>query len=67
MKKAAQTYLKYLAYSLFVSIGTLGKSPLDFTSHDVKQVLNAVWFSLLPVIIKAVNPKDASFGVVSDK
>ena len=62
LDKAMAVYAKYLIYSAFVAIGTIGKSPLDFTSHDWKSAANALWFSLVPVIIKAVNPNDASFG-----
>jgi len=49
---------KYLVYSAVMAIGIIGKSPLDFTSHDWKQTVNAVWISLVPVIIKWANPKD---------
>jgi hypothetical protein len=41
-----------------MAIGIIGKSPLDFTGHDWKQTINAVWISLVPVIIKWANPKD---------
>jgi hypothetical protein len=49
---------KYVAYSAIMAIGIIGKSPLDFTAHDWKQTFNAVWISLVPVIIKWANPKD---------
>lgn len=56
--KVFEIWAKYLVYSLITAIGIIGKSPLDFTSHDWKQTLNAVWLSLVPVIIKWANPKD---------
>ena len=49
---------KYLVYSAVMSVGIIGKSPLDFNGHDWKQTVNAVWISLVPVIIKWANPKD---------
>ena len=57
-KKVLETWLKYLVYSFITAIGIIGKSPLDFTGHDWKQCVNAVWISLVPVIIKWANPKD---------
>jgi hypothetical protein len=63
MKKALVTYAKYLAYAVFVSITAIGKSPLEFTKHDLIMVANSAWASLLPIIIKAVNPKDPDFGI----
>jgi hypothetical protein len=57
-KKIVETWGKYLVYSFVMAIGIIGKSPLDFTGHDWKQCINAVWISLVPVIIKWANPKD---------
>ena len=56
--KVFEIWAKYLVYSLVTAIGIIGKSPLDFTAHDWKQSINAVWISLVPVIIKWANPKD---------
>jgi len=56
--KIFEVWGKYLVYSAMMAIGIIGKSPLDFTSHDWKQTVNAVWISLVPVIIKWANPKD---------
>jgi hypothetical protein len=63
MKKVVETWGKYFGYTLFVSMATLGKSPFDYSAADWKGLANAVWLALLPVVIKALNPKDASFGV----
>lgn len=57
-KKVLETWFKYLVYSFITAIGIIGKSPLDFSGHDWKQCINAVWISLVPVIIKWANPKD---------
>lgn len=56
--KMLETWFKYLVYSFITAIGIIGKSPLDFSSHDWKQCVNAVWISLVPVIVKWANPKD---------
>ena len=56
--KVFEIWGKYLAYSMITAIGVIGKSPLEFSGHDWKQCLNAVWLSLVPVIIKWANPKD---------
>ena len=56
--KMLETWFKYLVFSFISAIGIIGKSPLDFTSHDWKQCVNAIWISLVPVIIKWANPKD---------
>ena len=56
--KIIETWSKYLVFSFITAIGIIGKSPLDFTGHDWKQCINAVWISLVPVIIKWANPKD---------
>lgn len=67
MEKIIKTWGKYFAYTVFVSMATLGKSPLDYVAADWKGLANAVWLALLPVVIKALNPKDDSFGVKSGK
>ena len=56
--KIFEVWGKYLVYSAVMAIGIIGKSPLDFSVHDWKQTINAVWISLVPVIIKWANPKD---------
>ena len=56
--KIFEVWGKYLTYSAVMAVGIIGKSPLDFTGHDWKQTVNAVWISLVPVIIKWANPKD---------
>jgi hypothetical protein len=56
--KLFEVWGKYLVYSAIMAIGIIGKSPLDFTGHDWKQTVNAVWISLVPVIIKWANPND---------
>jgi len=67
MKVALQTYAKYLVYSLLSATVVIGKSPLNFTKSDLVHIVNAAWFSVLPVIVKAVNPKDPSLGLGSQK
>ena len=49
---------KYLAYSAITAIATIGKSPLDFSSHDWKMTANGIWIAIVPVVLKWANPKD---------
>ena len=56
--KVLEIWGKYLVFSLITAIGVIGKSPLDFSTHDWKQCINAIWISLVPVIVKWANPKD---------
>ena len=44
--KMFEVWGKYLVYSAVMAVGIIGKSPLDFTGHDWKQCVNAIWISL---------------------
>lgn len=66
-KAIAVTWAKYFAYTVFVGMATLAKSPIDYTSHDLKQLANGVWFAILPVIVKALNPGQTAFGIGANK
>ena len=67
MKVALQTYAKYLGYSLLSATVVIGKSPLNFNKSDLVHIVNAAWFSILPVVIKALNPKDPTLGINAQK
>ena len=56
--KALEMWGKWFAGNAVTALVIIGKSPLDFTGHDWKQCINAIWISLVPVIIKWANPKD---------
>lgn len=56
--KVLEIWVKYLVFAMINAIGIIGKSPLDFSAHDWKSCINAIWISIVPVIIKWANPKD---------
>jgi len=41
-------------------------SPIDFGTSEWLLVANALWASLIPVILRWVNKKDPAFGVVAE-
>ena len=55
--KIFETWGKYLVFSLISAIGIIGKSPLDFSGSDWKHAANALWLSIVPVVIAWANPK----------
>ena len=64
-KKALKTYGYSFLACLGAAVVALHKSPFDYTVEDLKWIGNTVWFAFLPVLVRAVNPKDAAFGVAS--
>jgi hypothetical protein len=40
-------------------------APINFHAHEWGLVANALWGSLVPVILRFVNSKDAAFGIVA--
>ena len=55
---AIASYARAFLAVAITSIISLGKSPVDFSTSDWKHAANAVWIAAIPVIIRAVNPKD---------
>ena len=55
---ALASYARSFLAVAITAIVSLGKSPIDFSSSDWKHAANAVWIATIPVIIRAVNPKD---------
>lgn len=62
-KRALGTYARALVACVIASVVAVGVSPLDFTKADLVKIANAVWVSFLPVILRALNPKDVSYGI----
>jgi len=62
---AAGTYFRALLVLVITLMATIGKSPWDF-SADWKMVANGVWVSFLPVIMRALNPKDETYGKIKE-
>jgi hypothetical protein len=55
---ALASYARSFLAVAITAIVSLGKSPIDFSSSDWKHAANAVWIAAIPVIMRAVNPKD---------
>ena len=60
------SYLQSLLATALTAALAIGKSPLDFTSVDLKIVVNSVWIAFIPVVIRALSKNDTAFGINSD-
>lgn len=71
MNPKLQSVLATYAQSLLACVATammsLGVTPFTMTHSDLVKIGNAVWASFLPVLVRAVNPKDSAFGVRTNK
>ena len=67
MNPIIASYLRSLLATTITAVFAIGKLPLQFTSEDWLNVGNAVWISFIPVIIRALNPKDDAFGITTRK
>ena len=56
---ALASYARSFLAVAITAIVSLGKSPIDFSTSDWKHAANAIWIATIPVIIRAVNPKDS--------
>ena len=59
-----KSYARHLVGTVLTAIIVVGHNrvPVDFTAQDWLEVANAVWVSLVPVIIKWADPSSTSFG-----
>lgn len=62
-KQVVVSYLQSLLATALTAALAIGKSPLDFTSADLKIVVNSVWVAFIPVVIRALSKSDTAFGV----
>ena len=71
MNPKFQSVLATYAQSLLACIATammsLGVTPFTMTHADLVKIGNAVWASFLPVLVRAINPKDSAFGIGTNK
>jgi hypothetical protein len=65
-KEVIVSYLQSLLATALTAALAIGKSPLDFTSADLKIVVNSVWVAFIPVVIRALSKTDTAFGVNAD-
>ena len=71
MNPKLQSVLATYAQSLLACIATammsLGVTPFTMTHADLVKIGNAIWASFLPVLVRAINPKDSAFGIGTNK
>jgi hypothetical protein len=60
---AAGTYIRGLLLLLITLMASVGKTPLEFSAADWHLIANGLWASGLPVLMRALNPKDANYGI----
>jgi len=59
----AGTYIRGLLLLLITLMASVGKTPLEFNAADWHLIANGLWASGVPVIMRALNPKDANYGI----
>ena len=57
------SYGRSLLATCLTALMVVGKLPYEFTATDWSTVANAVWVAFIPVLIRALNPNDAEFGI----
>ena len=62
IKAALATYARAFLTAIITGMVALNISPLTMTHSDVVKLANAIWVSFLPVILRALNPKDNKYG-----
>ena len=65
VKAALATYARAFLASVITGMVALNISPLTMTKVDALKLANAVWVSFVPVILRAINPKDNKYGLKS--
>lgn len=70
-KALIESYLRNLAGqiigAIMIVMQTSGiASPIDFGGSEWLLVANALWASLIPVVLRWVNKQDPAFGVVAE-
>jgi len=55
--KVLEMWAKWFVGNAMTAVVIIGKSPIDFSSHDWKQAANTIWLSIVPVIVAWANPK----------
>jgi hypothetical protein len=70
-KAAIDSYVRNLfgqvVGAIMIVMQTSGiASPIDFGTSEWLLVANALWASLIPVILRWVNKKDPAFGAVAE-
>ena len=63
-----ESYARNLLGQVIAAIAIVGHgaSPFAFTASQWAEVSNALWASLIPVLLRYVNKKDPAFGLVAE-
>lgn len=63
-----ESYARNLLGQLIAAIAIVGQgaSPATFTGSQWADVSNALWASLIPVVLRYVNKKDPAFGRIAE-
>jgi hypothetical protein len=66
-KAMLESYIRNLAGQVAGAIVIVGHgaNPSTFTSSQWVDVSNALWASLIPVIVRYINKKDPAFGMIA--
>ena len=65
-KNMVISYLQSLLATTLTAALAIGKSPVDFTTADLKTIVNSVWVAFIPVVIRALSKNDTAFGLTHD-
>lgn len=65
LQSVLATYTQSLLACVITVMMSLNVTPFTMTQADWIKIGNAVWASLVPVLVRALNPKDSAFGIVT--
>ena len=63
-----ESYARNLLGQVVAAIAIVGQgaSPMTFTASQWADVSNALWASLIPVLLRYINKKDPAFGRIAE-
>jgi hypothetical protein len=67
LKAILATYAQSLLACVITVMMSLNLTPFTMTKADWVKIANAVWASFVPVLVRALNPKDSAFGIGTNK
>jgi len=65
LQSVLATYVQSLLACVITVMMSLNLTPFTMTKADWVKIGNAVWASFVPVLVRAMNPKDSAFGIVT--
>jgi len=65
LQSVLATYAQSLLACVITVMMSLNVTPFTMTKSDWVKIGNAVWASFVPVLVRAMNPKDSAFGIVT--